>query len=245
MLLLGRGSAPRSTSTRSPGEVAANGTMRPPARVASTAWSNGAWPVRRQERTSAPRPSVSARTSAARRATRRAPRTRRARRQLQPVGEAVRPTTAAPFHRQSCISIEPIGPWPTTRTVSPFATPRLLDRLQAGVHGLDERGLLGQHAVGHPDRAALHDPRQRLARIRRSRRPTARSRPWSRSACRSRTARRRRRGSRSRRGRGCGGAPRRRRPRGTRHARADAGHAARDLVAEDPRRRAAGPSRSS
>ena len=50
--------------------------------------------------------------------------------------------TSAPAHRQSCISRRPIGPCPTTSTVWPLRHARLAHRLQAGVHGLDEGGLL-------------------------------------------------------------------------------------------------------
>ena len=56
-------SAPRSTSTVSPGAVAAKTTTVPAGRAASTAWAKAVRPTAASRTTSAPRPSVSPRTS--------------------------------------------------------------------------------------------------------------------------------------------------------------------------------------
>ena len=119
-------SRPRSISTVSPGDVAANDTIRPPGRVAATAWSKAGCPGAATSVQSTPRPLVSASVSrttspAASRATG-APSARATASRGASPSETI---SSPPAARAICISSRPIGPWPTTSTQSPFATPAL------------------------------------------------------------------------------------------------------------------------
>ena len=216
-----------------------------PARVAATAWSNGACPVAARM-THVGAAAVRERAHLGRhvargvehRPTRRACARARGGRGSGRTRRPSAPFHAAELHQQRARS----GPGRPPAPSRPARHLRLRDRLQAGVHRLDERGLLGEHAVGHA--GSRRAPRSTASRRHVLGEAAARrleagggAVPLVGLALRVGADAR----SRSRRGTGCGGARRRASPsRKRRHARADARHACRRSRG---RRRAAAASR--
>ena len=182
---------PRSTSTLSPGEVAANDSTRPPERVALTGLVESRLAGRGEE--GAVRPTapgershlagdVGGRVEGHRRAERP--------RKLEPARQAVRdhhpgPRGAGDLHQQQ--ADRALADDEDRLVLRDAGLP---DGLEAGVHRLDEGGFPGAHPVRDRDRLPARRSSRERARTRHSRRPTARSRPWCRSSCRRGTARR-------------------------------------------------------
>ena len=209
---------PRSTSTVSPGDVAANDRIRPPGPRGGERLVEGRRPGAATRAQSAPRPSVMRpHLAPPRRPPRRAPRPAPSERASASRSASVSETTTSPAARARDLHQQQADrPLADDEHRLALRDPRLAHRLQAGVHRLDEGGLLGEDAVRDRDRAARDDPVDARARTRRSRRPRARSRPSCRSSCRAGTGRRAGARSRSSRRTARGGGRPRARPRGTR-----------------------------